>query len=488
METAGWKNMTQNKRTFEFLTQEGERPFIKIVIANPKGMNSLHANLLVVDELDLADPAALNEGRNIVGYSRGIHGFTLFLSTRKYAFGNMAHAIETSEEMGYDVLKWNLLDVTERCTPDRHKPDEPKENRYVRRNLPLEQKSPEEYELLPNNDKSKWELVENAHAGCKNCLLLPICKTNLSKLPTSSMGGLYKPIKAVIQKFKENPPEIAEAQLLCWRPGSEGLVYPRFNYELDVGNVISHSTAWETIFGEPKENVDELTLLHGMKKLGLEFYAGVDWGFTHDAAIIIVAKIPNGEIWVMENYSAPGLEFSDIMDIAKSFRDKYNVHKWYCDTAMPSHLKTFNKNGMKAPNFTKDVVGGIESLRSKIQDSTGRRHFKILHTENNKKIVTAISKHRLQLDGQGNPTPKPDDEPGIADICDALRYIGQNLFPVKGPFKPTHVFTDNPSYTDRDTENPENINIMKREIDKLTVNSEVLKGGNGRKGGFWWSW
>ena len=485
MKIAGWENLTANKRTFEFGSPDGKRPFIKVVICSTKGMNSLHANFLVIDELDLADPVALDEGRNIVGHSRGIHGFTLYLSTRKYSFGLMQAIIEKKDEMGYPLLRWNILDVTEQCPPSRHLPTLPKEDRYVARNLPLKQLSVEEYELLPEIEKRKWDLIEKTHAGCNGCLLLPVCRTNLSKLPNEARKGFYKPIKAIIQKFRENPPDIAEAQILCWRPGNEGLVYPRFVNELNNGNILSLRDAYYTLTGDEIKFVNELVLLNKMQELGIEFFAGVDWGFTNDSVIVIVAEIPNGEIWIMDCFSSPGLEFSDILQTAISFRDKYNPSKWFCDTAMPSHIKSFNKNGMKAPNFTKDVIGGIEAVRSKIVNSAGRRFLKVLDTDNNKKATSALTKHRFILDGQGNVTAKPDDEKGTADFCDATRYIFQNKWPVKGPQKPGYALTD--LETTNQNQNPSATEQMKNEILNRISDGNSFVGGTKKKGGLHWS-
>jgi len=437
---AGWENITQNKRLFKFKTPQKKRPFIKIVICTPKGMNSLHANALFLDELDLADGAALKEGKYIVSYSKGIYGVKVYLSTRKYAFGNMAQAIEQAPSMNYKILNWNIIDVTERCPETRHLPNGPKQDIYVGKNLPLLRMSPEEHVMLPEIEKLKWDLVKDAHEGCIKCPILPVCKMRLASKPPEATGGFYKPITTVIQSFLENDPDSAEAQLMCWKPGSTGLVYPRFSPT--KGNVITLKEAFESFMGPTNQAVTELTLLNEMKKAGVLFYAGVDFGYTHDFVICIAALLPNGEIWLMETYAAPGMEFADQLEVAKSFRDKYRIHKWYADQAMPSHIKSFRKNGMVCPKFTKDVLGGIEALRSKIVSGNGIRKFKVIANESNKKAISAITRHRFVLDGQGNVTLTPDDARGIADICDSLRYIGQNVFPVKGPQKPEHTWID----------------------------------------------
>lgn len=434
MVSAGWQNLTQNKRLFKFKTPDKKQPFIKVVICTPKGMNSLHANVLFLDELDLADPKALKEGKYITSYSKGIYGVKVYLSTRKYAFGNMSQAIDKASEMNYKIVNWNILDVTERCPKERHLPNGPKQDMYVAKNLPLRSITPEEYVALPATEQTKFDLIPQVYQGCVKCPLLPVCKTRLAGKPESASGGFYKPIVSVIQSFVENDPDSAEAQLMCWKPGSTGLVYPRFASK--GGNVITAKQAWEILFGPTKKEISEAILVSAMKSVGILFYAGVDWGYVHDFVICVIAMIPNGDVWLMETYASPGLEFADQLELGKTYRDKYGIHKWFVDTAMPSHMKSFNKNGMKCPKYTKDVLGGIEALRSKIVSADGKRRFKVIQNESNKKAITAIGKHRFILDGQGNSTLNPDDERGIADICDTLRYLGQNLFPVKGPQKP----------------------------------------------------
>ena len=483
LEAAGWIPHSSNKRVIKFKTPQGKTPYLKVVICTAKGMNGLHSNLLVLDELDLADRAALVESRNITGFSKGIYGVQVLVSSYKYSFGNVAEALEKASDMNYKILKWNLMDLAERCPSERHQPDGPKQDMYVTKVLPLKNLTVQEYLALPEIEKPKYDLIEQAYAGCVKCPLLPLCKKKLAVKDVSATGGFYKPLTSVIQKFRENDPDTAESQLLCRRPGSEGLVYPRFSKS---GNVVTIKEAYESLLGPTKfQNVSENNLLNEMQKLGIEFYCGVDFGFTHDFVILCAAKIPNGDWWLMETYSCPGLEFDDMLEVAKSFRDKYNPMKWYCDTAMPAYIKSFTKNGMRCQDFKKDVLGGIAAVRSKIVNSSGKRTLKIIENDNNKRTIEAISKHRFQLDGQGNVTPQPADEPSIADKCDALRYLGQNLWHVRGTSKAMVEFTADPGKTGQPPPNNHNINDqMRNEIQKRLSGDSVYIGTSKKKGGF----
>ena len=129
-------------------------------------------------------------------------------------------------------------------------------------------------------------------------------------------------------------------------------------------------------------------------------------------------------------------------------------------------------------------MGGIGSVRSKIVTATGQRLMKVLETDNNKKVRTALLKHRFVLDGQGQVTSTPDDTPGIADICDSLRYLGQNMFPISGPKKPELVlFGAGDSLPDNQKFTPEQHNVMAQELAKA-IGTTANRGGNGGRGGF----
>jgi hypothetical protein len=497
----GWVNTSQNKTKVEYRSPDGDDVYIQVIVATMAGANSSHTNIMFIDEVDVVkDPAAYEEAKLIPGYDgrNGRHPITVKLSTRKFAFGLMQREIDAAPEAGDKVLRWNIIDVTERCQPKRHKPELPREDRYVAKALPLRQLNVEEYANLPSVEQDKWELVKQAYEGCKTCKLLSVCKTRLATRPEKDVKGLYKPVGAVLNTFRKTDPDRAEAQLMCWKPSAKGMVYPRFENVINNGNVITLEKAWQILEGEApkKSKISEIDLIYKMQTLGIQFYAGVDWGYTHDYVIVIFAMIPNGEVWIVDCYSQSGLEFSDCLEVAKTYRDKYKVARWYCDQAMPSHIKSFNKNHMKSPEFTKDVIGGIEAIRSKISDSLGRRYLKVLNTDPCQKVIFAFLKHHFKLDNQGNPTLEPDDTPGVSDQADAIRYVGQNLFPVRGTQKPmVEVFDGKGNPIDPDSPEArklaavasEHTNQMRNEISNRLGGETVSGSTGGKKGGFFWS-
>ena len=443
----GWTKLSDNKKKIEFTTPDGKRPYIKVVIATMAGANSEHCTALFIDEIDVVrDPRAYDEAMFIPSVFNGVHPITVKLSTRKFAFGMMQKELEKAKDRGEKILRWNVLDLSEKCREDRRGKGPKEHVRYVARSLPFRQITEDYYnENIADNKKSEWERVV-AYEGCLKCPLLPVCKTRLADKPETAVANgktLYKSITAIISAFKRaSSPDIAEAQLLCWKPSTKGLVYPRTVFDMDKeeSNVLRLSKAYERLMGDTTHHDDNTPegrkAIHDMivehvRREGIPVYAGVDWGYTKEFAIIIAAIMPWGDVWILDTFGMPDFELSDRVKIAKEYQEKYNVDKWFCDPAEPGSIKAFKKAGLRCPEFTKEVMTGIEAVRGQIVDTMGKRRFKLLYTDENRKLMIGLQVHHFKLDAQGNSTKHPDDKE-YSDVCDALRYIFQNLFDKKG--------------------------------------------------------
>jgi len=269
---------------------------------------------MFVDEIDVVpNAAAYEESKMVPMYSpeHGLHPITIKLSTRKFRFGLMNKEIENAKESGEIILRWNILDITERCPSSRYAPDKKKTktDRYVARRLPLRQISIEEYDsTIPQAQKDEWEKAE-AFSGCLTCKLFPVCKGDLAKKSHKAVGGLYMPISATINAFKKGiSPDVAEAQLLCWKPSSKGLIYGRFEPDLkkDITrrNIITIEEAYEELMGVPmvkRKAMSEFDIMEELRlminQLGLPVFVGGDWGYRHAYSLIVGVLIPNREIF-----------------------------------------------------------------------------------------------------------------------------------------------------------------------------------------------
>lgn len=474
---AGWTRTSDNKNKIEFKTPDGDQPYLAILTCTKKSANSEHTNLMSIDELDLADPVAYEESKMIPSMYKGKYPITIKLSTRKYAFGLMQKELDDVKNTGESIERWNIIDVAEKCPKTRHQPNEDgsKVECYTSKKLPLTTIGKDQYDMLAEVEKEKWSLTM-AHPGCLKCPLLPVCQTRLAdNKPDSAKGGLYKPIAAVITNFKALSDDMAEAQLLCWRPSASGLVYPRFE---EKSNIIDVATAYKTLSGnEPWEGISLDQLVDYVHQTGIRFYVGGDWGHSGGQAFVVCAMIPNGEWWIFDTYCVPDLEFDDVLKLGMQIRDRYQPRLWFMDTNMPAFIKTFNKNGMTCKDFKKDVMAGIEAVRTQISDSSGKRRMKVIRTDRNEQFIDAIRKHHFKLDSAGEPTDTPSDG-DEAHIADSVRYIGQNLFETKGG-KPLISTPSSGHVTPTKDHSEELHNVVKQSISEPNK-SEVKKDKNGK--------
>lgn len=277
----------------------------------------------------------------------------------------------------------------------------------------------------------------------------------------------------------------------CKKPSLSGLVYPRF---IELENTINISDAYMQLTGDNSAagSATYADLIRLIKSLEIPIYVGVDWGSTAAQAFVVTALLPNGDWWILETYAITGMEFDEILELGKTIRDRMAPKKWFADTNQPIFIKAFNKNGMKCTEFKKDVTGGIECVRGRIVDSFGIRRLKVLKDPQNPSLnqtmILGLKRHHFILDALAKPTKDPDDGEEWSDICDALRYIAQNLFSVKQGFKPIIATQEEPGHAVRvaaalspDTHqvaNTVNTELMKQEIANRATDTEIKQGGD----------
>ena len=430
LEHHGWKKTSDSKIKIEWLTEKEEAIYLRVVVATVAGMNSEHVPMLFLDEIDVVqDPRALKEAKMIPSVFGSYFPLTVYLSTRKFAGGLMEKTLKETPDAGGEILRWNILDVCERITHEEARIEEPKVVRYVSRELPMENIAPEDWRELKEENQIKYERIE-AYAGIANHPMLPIMRNFLVDRPQSDVGNLYKPLIAVHNNFRQTPPDMGEAQLLCNKPSSSGLVYPRFENQ---SNVLTVSEAIQRIAGESCD-IDSFEYLRDyLKNLGIPIIGGADWGFSDMTCLVIIAILPTGEAWLLDSIAIGKLELDDIVKYCSGLQREWDVDKWYVDQAYPAYIKTLKRHGIKCPKFKKVVEDGITALQAKIVDSNNIRKFFVVDTPNNKIVIDAFGEYRWALDGKGDIIEgKPfHGTDGTSDIMDAIRYPAQNVF-IKG--------------------------------------------------------
>ncbi|WNM70314.1 terminase large subunit [Myxococcus phage Mx1] len=405
--------------------------YMKIIIATLAGANSEHVSFMVLDELDLAPEGPVEEAKMIPapGQVRGELPITFMTSTRKFAIGLVQKEIEKAQKDPQNHLQirhWNLIDVTQRCPPERHLPDEPKQTIYYSEST-LRSITEPEWELKTAEEQAKFFKAEG-YAGClTNCSLFAVCRGRLATKQTCT-SKMLKPIPHTTTMFKKVSPDRAKAQLMCWKPSSEGLIYPHFNYSRHM--LTAYEMA-EKITGEkfPKA-FNKADLIQLMINRRMEFHSGMDFGYTHNWAVV-TGGLDGNRLFVFDVIAIAELELMEKIEVFKS-KLSYLNPMVYPDPAYPADIKTFKRHGARCKNFVKDVLGGIEAVRAKVMPGLNKEPeiYFLAGDEGCQLLAERMAQYHWKIDANERPTMVPDDKDD--DECDALRYLCQNLFSPKG--------------------------------------------------------
>lgn len=408
--------------------------YINIIICTVAGANSEHVPFMVIDEVDVVpNPEAYEEAKFIPASrkDKGQRAITLLTSTRKYSWALVQKELDAADETGLVVRHWNILDVTERCPEERHKPNEPRVTLY-RSDDTLKTLTEGDYELLDDVTKAKY-VKQEAFAGCKNCRIFAACQGRLTKQTDKST--LLKEIDHIINQFRKVSVEKAKAQLLCWKPSEEGLVFGRFSREIHMKSAAQMA---EMVTGEKHDpKLTKAQLIDIFKARGCQFVTGMDFGFTHNFACVTMA-LDGRRAYVVDVISAPELELAQKIELCQQRLTVYNPII-YADTAYPSDIKSFKKAGFSMRDWSKEkdsVTGGIEIVRMKLMPAVGEPELYLLkesaetNTEGVSLLAHRMSHYHWKMDAAGKMLNIPDDDDD--DECDALRYAIMNTFKPKG--------------------------------------------------------
>lgn len=141
-----------------------------------------------------------------------------------------------------------------------------------------------------------------------------------------------------------------------------------------------------------------------------KYYAGVDWGYGHYGAIVVLGKTPDGEVFLIEEHAKQYKEIDYWVDIALGIKERYGNITFYCDSARPEHIARFYNEKLKAISANKSVISGIEQVA------------KLMKTNKLFIVSDKVSKFKDEVyqyvwnERSGEPE-KHDD-----DVLDALRY------------------------------------------------------------------
>lgn len=139
------------------------------------------------------------------------------------------------------------------------------------------------------------------------------------------------------------------------------------------------------------------------------YFAGVDWGYEHYGAIVVIGQDDQGWSYLIEEHAAQHEEIDYWVDIAKGVKARYGNILFYCDSARPEHVNRFRREGLRARNADKVVLSGIEVVAG------GFKQDKLFVVDTAKRFKEEIFMY-VWNDKTGEPVKQFDD------VLDALRY------------------------------------------------------------------
>ena len=413
---------------------EQKKNIVRILVATMAGTNSFHCSFLVFDELDLAPAKPIEEAKMVAapGKERGELPIVFMTSTRKFNFGLVQKAIDEAEKTGLIIKHWNLIDMSRACPPSRHLPDKKKLPIYYSEKT-LKSYSEEQYKSLPIEDK-KDLFVEEGYEGCvKNCKIFAMCRGRLAT-KQKSKSRLLKSVDHVQKLFLNVEAETAKAQLLSWKPSTEGLIYGRFDKRI---HMLSAAEIARRITSEDwPEDLTKAQLISIMKDRNMRFFMGQDYGYSHAFGGVTMA-VQGAFGYVIDGFDVPGLEVNEKIEYCNRRFENIGLPKGdisvFGDTESPSDIKSFKKAGYSMKDWSKlpgSVLEGIECVRIKLNPIVGLPQIYFLKGDEGCELLAKrVSLYHWKVDTEGGLTDIPDDTDD--DILDAFRYVVMNVFPIK---------------------------------------------------------
>lgn len=137
-----------------------------------------------------------------------------------------------------------------------------------------------------------------------------------------------------------------------WVSG-EGVVYPDFDRE-------KHSITAEQVRQLRFDRV----------------FAGVDWGWEHWGAIVVIG-VTGKRYYIIEEHAAQHRFIDDWILTAKDIIARHGDISFYCDPARTEHVAAFQKAGIRAYLANNRVLSGIEAVATLMKNDL----FRIVYDE-----------------------------------------------------------------------------------------------------------
>jgi hypothetical protein len=344
-----------------------------VLTQSQRAVRGLRVQKLRCDEVELFDPKIWDAAQLVTKSRRGawagsgspgISGSIEALSTAHKPHGLMHRIIEQSKRDGTAVVHWCLLEVLEKCPPERL---------------------------------------------CATCPLWDDCRG----VAKTECEGFVSIDDAIAMKRRVSR-ETWDAEMLCKRPTTRGCVFPSFDASVHVRESLDLSLASSRPPSSEQTIAAELTL-------------AIDFGFANPFVCLWIVTRPDGVSQVIDEYVQP-MRTIDEHIAQIQLRKYGQPARVVCDPAgnsrndqtAASNVAVLRSAGYVVRHRASHIADGLEMIRAALRPAFGEVRL-FIHPRCTR-LIRALEAYRYPEGGGELPIKDGEHD----HLIDALRYYFVN--------------------------------------------------------------
>jgi hypothetical protein len=329
-----------------------------VLAQSEKAVRGLRVQKLRCDEVELFEPKIWEAAQLVTRTLQNadeetgpkvVAGVVEVFSTLHRPWGMMQKITDAAQARGTKILRWCLLEVLERCPEKR---------------------------------------------DCHTCPLHPECQGRAKH----DCDGFFSIDDAIAMKSRVSI-DTWETEMLCQRPTIKGCVFPTFNAEVHVKEIVDGSA-------------------------DSELWLGIDFGFANPFVALWIKKFADGTIHVIDEYVQQAQTIDTHITELNS-RTHGQVAYIGCDPAgsaandqtAQSNVAILRKAQYSVRTKGSKIVEGLEMIRLGLKSGTGKTTL-FIHPRC-ARLIKALQAYRYP--DQAGEIPLKDGEHD--HLIDALRYF-----------------------------------------------------------------
>ena len=147
--------------------------------------------------------------------------------------------------------------------------------------------------------------------------------------------------------------------------------------------------------------------------------AGVDWGYTHPATVIVLGLDSDGRAYAVDEFYRRGVRLEEHVRAAEDARVRWGVETFYCDPAEPEHIAEMRLAGLSAVAANNAVMPGIQAVKARLAVQ-GDGRPRLYTTPQTANLMAEFESYAWREKRGGEMVDQPEKVNDHA--MDALRY------------------------------------------------------------------